>query len=59
MPRKKTKTRVTHVECKTPALYRWLRMHCQGARVVTNGFEVYNEELWAESLNAANGKEIP
>jgi hypothetical protein len=57
MPRKR-KTRVVHVECATAEGYRWLRMHRMGARVVNDGFEVYDEELWAQSLAAAGGKEI-
>ena len=52
------KPRVVHVEAKTPAGYRWLRMHARGATVTPEGFAVTNEHEWAQSLSAAGAYEI-
>ena len=57
--RKVRKVRIVNVECETPALYRWLRMHNRGATIVTEGFAVYDELAWSEALAAARGREIP
>jgi hypothetical protein len=52
------KPRVAHVEAATPALYRWLRINARGATVTPEGFAVTDEAEWAQSLRAANAKEI-
>ncbi len=55
----KTKSpRIVDVEAATPAGYRWLRQHAHGATLMPKGFAVTDEAAWAESLRAANAKEI-
>jgi len=55
---KTKKPRTVHVECSTPNNYRWLCLHARGATLTDDGFEVTNESDWAESLQAANGREV-
>jgi hypothetical protein len=54
------KPRVVHVEASTPANYRWLRQHARGATVLPQGegFAVTDEVAWAQSLRAAEAREI-
>jgi hypothetical protein len=55
---KKRKPRIVNVEAATPTGYRWLRQHARGATTMSEGFVVTNEADWAQSLRAANAKEI-
>jgi biotin carboxylase len=68
MAKKKRGPRVVHFEAKTAEGYRWLRQHARGAKPIYvdaagNGggrgaFLVTDEAAWAESLRAADAREI-
>lgn len=52
--------RVTHVECPTPRLYRWLLSRLDGVarRVPSGAWEVLDEDKWSALLHAAEGREV-
>lgn len=71
MAKKKRGPRIVHVEAATPAGYRWLRQNARGAKLIWvddagsyghepggGGFLVTDEGAWAESLRAADAREI-